>query len=86
MIIVAETQKWKYYAAWTLNRVATVACGLAYNINNNNENNNENYKWDNSNNVNILEIESAECMRTMISNWNISTHLWLKNHVYIRLC
>ncbi len=66
----------RYYFAWYLSEVSFVASGAGYNGPN---------KWDRVRNVHPLQVEMAENVRSVTSNWNICTANWLKYYVYWRL-
>ncbi len=59
----------RYYFAWYLSEVSFVASGAGYAGSG---------KWDRVRNVYPLQVEFAENIRAITSNWNVCTANWLK--------
>ena len=66
----------RYYFAWYLSEVSFVATGAGYAPGGG---------WDRVRNVHPLQVELAENIRAITSNWNVCTANWLKYYVYWRL-
>lgn len=92
--------RFKYYIGWSLSESALVACGTGYNgikeytltsgnVGEPHENLRETrvwkIDWGKAKNIKILNIEFATTLKDLMANWNISTAVWLKDCVYLRL-
>eukprot|EP01133_Synstelium_polycarpum_P012201 gene12201-14279_t len=73
--------RFKYYFGWYMSEGSAVLSGMSFN----GYDKNGNIKWDRITNVYPLQVEWAENIREVSSNWNIGTADWLKTYVYMRL-
>lgn len=60
----------KYYFAWSFSKASCIASGVNTIA---------------ATNVNIVNVETATNLRTVLSNWNICSANWLKQYVYMRV-
>ena len=61
--------------------VGSIASGLGYS----GEEKEKDPKFDLIRCVDCLGVEASTDAKDFIASWNISTHLWLKNYVYLRM-
>lgn len=73
--------RYKYYLGWFLAELSCAACGLSYN----GRDKAGAIRWDRMTNVFPLGIEAGQNTHLVLSSWNVCTHHWLKNYVYLRL-
>jgi lysophospholipid acyltransferase len=70
MYITILLVRCKYYFAWSFSKASCIAAGV---------------NSVSATNVNIIEVETASNLRTILSNWNICSANWLKQYVYMRV-
>lgn len=70
MYITLLLVRCKYYFAWSFSKASCIAAGVNIIT---------------ATNVNIVKVETASNLRTILSNWNICSANWLKQYVYMRV-
>jgi len=70
-----------YYVGWLLTEGAAILSGFSFN----GYNADGSAKWDRIRNVDILGVEFAQSLSSVVEEWNMGTAYWLKHYVYLRL-
>ena len=70
------------YGVWALVDAALTLTGITYS---GYDHRSGQPRWDSLQNVEPIGIELAQNPRAYVGNWNIKTHEWLKQYVYIRI-
>ena len=81
--LFAVIVRFRYYAIWELVNGACILSGFGYS---GLEPGTNKSTWNRLQNVRPLQVEFAQNAHAYLGNWNIHTHLWLKNYIYLRIC
>ncbi|KAI1980989.1 Lysophospholipid acyltransferase [Ophidiomyces ophidiicola] len=76
------TARTKYYGVWTLTEGACILSGMGYN---GFDPQTGKAYWNKLENVNPLELETAQSPHGFLGNWNKNTNHWLRNYIYLRV-
>ncbi|ESN94562.1 hypothetical protein HELRODRAFT_121109, partial [Helobdella robusta] len=79
-VISTSAARFKYYVAWKLAEAINVAAGLGFG----GVDQFGRQRWDFMDNVSVFKVEFATSIRTLLSNWNSRSTLWLRHVVYER--
>ncbi|KAF9631028.1 hypothetical protein BFW01_g3927 [Lasiodiplodia theobromae] len=71
----------RYYGLWSFTEGACVLSGLGYN---GVDMVTGRVKWDRMKNARPFELEFAQAADSYVRNWNVRTHTWLRDYVYVR--
>lgn len=75
------TTRLKYYFAWIIADAVNNACGLGFN----GYDSSGRELWNKMTNVYPVDLEKSTNFKDLLSNWNITTNLWLRRTVYQRV-
>jgi len=80
-VVAMQCRKFMFYIPWCLTDSALIACGLAYKAGPPGVG----HTWDRIVSVYVWALESDPSPPAKMVYWNHGVHLWLKNHVALRL-
>ncbi|KAI9331421.1 MBOAT, membrane-bound O-acyltransferase family-domain-containing protein [Zopfochytrium polystomum] len=87
-------QRCKYYGVWKLAEAACILCGVGYSgylpVESGTAASSKSptkfaHRWVAASNASVYDVETAQCPRDYIGNWNLKTNQWMRNSVYLRL-
>lgn len=81
LYILAFSKRMKFYGYWSLTEGACILCGISYN---GMDKQTGRAKWDRMENARPLKLEFAQAGDIYVRNWNIRTHMWLRDCIYLR--
>lgn len=81
MYILGLSMRMRYYGLWSFTEGACVLSGLGYN---GVDMVTGRVKWDRMKNARPFELEFAQAADSYVRNWNVRTHTWLRDYVYVR--
>ncbi|KAL1625881.1 Lysophospholipid acyltransferase [Neofusicoccum ribis] len=81
MYVLGLSTRMRYYGFWNLVEGACIVSGISFN---GVDLQTGHVRWDGMENAKPLKLEFAQAADVYVRNWNIHTHLWLRDYVYLR--